>query len=410
MLFTVSCLLTLALALGAAKEPLFFRSELLFPPQSLHNHGSCVVETPKGALLAVWYRGSGERRADDVRLMGARLRSGDLKWSEPFLMHDTPGFPDTNPCLIVDPQRRLWLFWNTILDNNWESALLKSKVSRDYERDGAPRWQSESVIHLKPGDEFLRVVERDLERQWQPYLDAAATEQKEKLRAYLTEKRRMAATKLSVRLGWMTRPHPTILDGKRLLLPLYSDGFDFALMAMSDDWGATWSVSEPLVGPGNVQPSVVRRKDGTLVAYFRDNGPPPNRVMVSESKDSGLTWTLARDTELVDTGAGVEALVLKSGRWLLVNNDVENGRHSLAVTVSEDEGKTWAFKRHLERDEPGPDAGSYSYPSLIQARDGTIHVTYSYRPNKANAEKEGQGESIKHVRFNEAWLLEGRAK
>ena len=166
-------------------------------------------------------------------------------------------------------------------------------------------------------------------------------------------------------------------------------------------------MSEPLVGPGNVQPTIARRKDGTLIAFFRDNGPPPQRVMRSESKDEGMTWTLAKDIELPDPGAGVDVVVLKSGRWVLVNNDTEDGRHSLALTVSEDEGAHWSHKRHLEIDPvANADSGSYCYPSIIQARDGTIHVTYSYSPNRAHIAKEGKGESIKHATFNEAWLME----
>src|SRR5207249_1338274 len=74
---------------------------------------------------------------------------------------------------------------------------------------------------------------------------------------------------------------------------------------------------------------------------------------------------------------------------------------SLGVWVSEDEGKTWPHMRRLEHDAPGRDAGSYSYPSIIQAHDGTIHVTYSYSPpgHRRN------GESIKHAQFDEQWLL-----
>jgi predicted neuraminidase len=403
-----ACLLAMAALTPAAPngESPLFRSELIFPPHPQHNHGSCIVETPKGDLLVCWYRGSGERRADDVAVLGARLRRGAKKWSQPFVMADTLGFPDTNPCMVIDPQRRLWLLWCTILDNNWESALLKVKTSVDYERALEPRWKTESVLHIKPGPEFQQIVERDLYRQWEPYRHQGTPEEQQKLETYLAERLKMATVKLTVRLGWMTRVHPTII-GKRMILPLYSDGFDFSLMAFTDDGGTTWQVSEPLVGPGNVQPSVVPRKDGMLVAFFRDNGPPPQRVLVSESSDNGRTWTLARDTDVTDTGAGVEAIVLKSGRWLLVNNDVEQGRHRLSVSVSEDEGRTWPITRTLEDDAPGPDAGSYSYPSMIQAQDGTIHVTYSYRPNQTNRAREGEGESIKHVQFNEAWLLEG---
>ena len=42
----------------------------LFPPERWHNHGSCVVQLPDGQLLAVWFHGSGERKADDVRIEG----------------------------------------------------------------------------------------------------------------------------------------------------------------------------------------------------------------------------------------------------------------------------------------------------------------------------------------------------
>jgi BNR/Asp-box repeat. len=384
------------------------RGELLFPPDGLHNHGSCLVEVPDGRLLACWYRGSGECQADDVAIMGAwRLPSGS--WTKPFVMADTPGFPDLNPCMVLDPQKRLWLLSPVILNNRWESALMKYRISADYaQTSGPPRWQWQDVLPCKPGPEFPAVVARDLDRQWAPFRQQASPEKRKEINDFLVDVRlkSISADPLAVRLGWMTRAHPFVLDGKRLLVPLYSDRFAFSLMAYTDDGGATWRCSEPIVGPGNIQPSLARRRDGTLVAYFRDGGPPPRRVMVSESTDRGHTWSRVRDTDLPDPGAGLEVLVLASGRWLLVNNDTESGRHSLAVTVSEDEGRTWTRKRHLEHDAPGPRAGWYCYPSVLQARDGTIHVSYSYKPN-AGTNAEGRGESIKHVQFPEAWLLAG---
>ena len=386
----------------------FMRGELIFPPQSKHNHGSCIVECPNGDLLACWYNGSGERTADDVKIIGSRLRKGSDKWTEPFLMADTPGFPDCNACMVIDPRRRLWLFWPVILDNHWESALTLYKVSRDFQQAvGPPKWEQEKTLFLKPGPEFAAAVERDLDKQWDPAAQAAiAAGVEERLIAFLKRTHEDAKVTLKVRLGWMPRVHPFILDGKRLIVPLYSDRFDFSMMAITDDSGQTWTCSEPLVGPGNVQPSLALRKDGTLMAFFRDNGPPPHRVMVSESKDRGMKWSLARDIDLPNPGSGLEVLRLKSGRWLLIHNDPERGRHSLAVSLSEDEGRTWKIAQHLERDDrEGGGAGSYSYPSIIQAKDGSIHATYSYTPNAANAIREGKGESIKHVRFTEEWVM-----
>jgi predicted neuraminidase len=380
--------------------------ELIAPLETTHNHASCIVECPNGDILACWYRGSGERQADDVRIVGARLRRGRGRWSPVFEMADTPGFPDCNPCMIVDGSRRLWMFWPVILDNHWESALLKCRTSVDYEKPGPPKWEQERTLLLKPGPEFSTAMHRDLMKQAQPYLDRAEGTTKAKLQTLLESILKKADDKLATRLGWMPRAHP-LLDGRRLLLPLYSDGFDFSLVAYTDDDGATWQTSEPMVGPGNVQPTLAKRKDGTLVAFYRDNGPPPQRVMQSESKDGGRTWSLARDIDVPNPGAGLEVLVLRSGRWLLVNNPTERGRHALAIHVSEDEGRTWPTIRYLENDPPGSAAGSYSYPSILQARDRTIHVSYSYTPNRTGIEKEGRGESIKHVRFTESELLAG---
>src|SRR5262245_56958549 len=107
---------------GVAAESPFCDSELIFPLEHWHNHGSCIVQTPSGDLIICWFHGSGERRADDVKIEGARKRKG-LAWSNRFTMADTPGYPDTNCCLLLDPEGQLWLFWPTILANQWETAL-----------------------------------------------------------------------------------------------------------------------------------------------------------------------------------------------------------------------------------------------------------------------------------------------
>src|SRR5688500_2500794 len=335
-----------------------------------------VVELPNGDLFVCWFHGSGERTADDVVVRGARLRKGSTSWSAPFLLADTPGYPDTNATLFLDPRKRLWLMWPTILANEWHTALMKFKIATDHSGEGAPRWDVSDVLHVTPGDEFATTVNREVDRI------LASMPQDQRLTQYADRIKTNAADKLYRRLGWMTRAHPQVLDGTRLIVPLYSDGFSFSLMAISDDWGATWKTSTPLVGRGNIQPTLARKRDGTLVAYMRDNGPAPKRLMTSRSRDRGETWSPVEDTSLPNPGAGAEVLVLANGHWVLIYNDLERDRYSLAVSLSEDEGSTWAWTRHLERD---PDTastaeqrGQYHYPSIIQAADGTLHATYSY--------------------------------
>jgi predicted neuraminidase len=201
------------------------------------------------------------------------------------------------------------------------------------------------------------------------------------------------------RMGWFTRTHPLELPSGRILAPMYSDGYSYGIMAISDDRGYTWTASEPIVGDGGIQPSVVRKNDGTLVAYLRDNGPAPKRAQISYSKDDGVSWTQAADSELLNPGTSIEVVRLSNGHWLAVYNDLEAKRYSLVAALSDDEGKTWKWRRHLDGSPDKPVASEYHYPSVIQARDGAIHVTYSYFVP--------EGKSIKHVRLNEDWIKAG---
>src|SRR4029453_3637702 len=116
-------------------------------------------------------------------------------------------------------------------------------------------------------------------------LDRFPADLQPRLREYLETRRKNAADRYFNRMGWMPRVHPFIVDGKRLIVPLYSDGFDFSLMAISDDWGETWHTSTPLCSAGNIQPSIVPRRDGSLYTLMRDNGPAPKRLQQSESRD-----------------------------------------------------------------------------------------------------------------------------
>src|SRR3954464_5620115 len=113
---------------GKAEEP-FLEGEVIFPPEHWHCHASWIVEAPNGDFLVCWFQGSGERKSDDVKIEGGRLGKGKKTVCNRFVMADTPGFPDTNCSMFVDPEGRIWLIWPTILANTWESALLKLRIS-----------------------------------------------------------------------------------------------------------------------------------------------------------------------------------------------------------------------------------------------------------------------------------------
>ena len=388
---TIACLLglcaiRLTICSGAEPEP---RSELIFPLNAQHNHAPGIVELKNGDLLASWYRGSGERTADDVAVYGARLPKGESAWSPPFVMVDRPGFPDCNTCMFIDAQERLWLFWPTILANSWESCLTNYAVSTDYLSPGAPKWDREAVILLKPAD-FADEAERRLDKM----LAALPEKLSARAQSEIDDARKKLHDKLFQRLGWQPRCKPTVLPNGRVLLPLYSDTFSISIMAISDDQGRSWYASQPLLGFGNIQPSVLRRDDGTLVAYMRENGMT-GHVRICESHDDGLTWGEVGTSELVNPGSGLDGVRLRNGHWLLVTNDTRAGRNSLAVSLSTDEGRTWKATRHLEKQS----SGAFHYPAVIEGRDGLLHFVYSYFV-------EG-GKSMKHVAASEEWIAAG---
>ena len=136
--------------------------------------------------------------------------------------------------------------------------------------------------------------------------------------------------------------------------------------------------------------------------------------MTSSSSDRAATWSPVVDTAFPNPGSGAEVHALQDGHWVLIYNDLERGRYQLAVSLSDDEGRTWPWTRHLERDAASTDPqqlGEYHYPSIMQARDGTLHASYSYFLPIARAQRDAQDravrKSIKHAQFNEAWIREG---
>ena len=135
--------------------------------------------------------------------------------------------------------------------------------------------------------------------------------------------------------------------------------------------------------------------DGSIDAYMRDDGDEPGRVLISHSEDEGYSWSYAQKSDIPNPGASIEVIKLYSGRWLMVYNDVDDGRYSISAAISDDQGKSWKWQKNLEFLKNG----SFSYPSVIQAKDGLIHVTYSYH-------LPGRKRSIKHTALAEAWIMD----
>jgi hypothetical protein len=372
--------------------------------------------------------------------MGARLSKGDSLWSDTFLMADVPGFPDINPMMFVDKQQRLWLMWYPVLANQWETSIPMYRISNNYTSQGVPVWSWQDVLFVKPGDKtergiqpndrFVKGVQEQLTAYesyfkesllpsladtLQPILLAEWEKYKLKMDSLSKGKNMLRSGRmvqdgktnsqelgypLSVRMGWQTKNKPLIVKD-RLIVPLYSDGLDCSLFAITDNWGKTWQYSNPVLGGAGIQPTIAQKKDGTLVAYLRDNGPPPQRMQRTESSDNGLSWSIAKDDILPNPGAGFDMVTLKNSDWAMVYNHTEEGRHNLELAISKDEGKSWRWRKSLENDTRGEKATASHYPAIIEGSDDRIHIVYSYHHNDKNG---GPHKTIKYATFRPDWI------
>jgi predicted neuraminidase len=316
-----------------------FQAEFIFEPcQSLPmNHGSMLAEMPDGDILCAWYAGS-EEGARDVKIYAARLAKGSRAWSEPEVIADTADRSEGNPMLFVDDKGKVWLYFVTIHGLGWSMAKMKYAVSEDGGRTFGP----------------VKLF-RD-------------------------------------NYGWMTRNHILRLESGTLLMPLYHESLRYSFFMRSTDGGETWQKAGRIKSrPGNLQPAIVELDEGTVLALMRTWGNN-GKTWRAMSKDEGLTWSEAVEINIKNPRSATDMVRLSNGHLVIAFNNSTDRRTPLTVALSEDEGKTWPYLRDLETDE-----GRFSYPSLIQASDGMIHITYTYRRI-----------TIKHAVFPENWIQEER--
>ena len=143
--------------------------------------------------------------------------------------------------------------------------------------------------------------------------------------------------------------------------------------SMTRDLGQTWEKTAPLNDGEEfhaIQPTILSHPGGKLQALCRTR---EGCISTLSSEDQGKTWSKMERTSLPNPNSGIDAVTLADGRHALVYNPVTKGRSPLVLGISSD-GKEWKQVHTLE-DQPG----EYSYPAIIQAKDGTIHITYTWK-------------------------------
>jgi predicted neuraminidase len=174
---------------------------------------------------------------------------------------------------------------------------------------------------------------------------------------------------------------PIQLPNGDVLVPSSSehDGWRIHFDRISDP-GQNWEHMGPVNDSTRfsaIQPSLLTHENGRIQALSRSR---QGKILESWSNDGGRTWTALTETPLPNPNSGIDAVTLADGRQLLVYNHatIPEGssggpRSPLNVAISVD-GVTWQAALTLE-DAPG----EYSYPAVIQAADGLVHITYTWK-------------------------------
>jgi len=290
-------------------------------------HASTLAETPEG-IVAAWFGGTHEKHKD-VGIWLSRLEGG--RWTAPVEVADgvqdpTLRYPTWNPVLFQMPGKELLLFYKVgPSPSEWWGMLKRST-------DGGRSWS--------------------------------------------------AAERLPDGILGPIKNKPVLLADGTLLCPTSSEHEGWRVhFEMTTDAGRTWTRTSAINDGrafGAIQPSILFTRDGRLQVLCRSqNGV----VLQAFSSDKGRTWTPLERTPLPNPNSGTDAVTLRDGRQLLVYNHVTKrsrqwggSRSPLNIAVSDD-GRSWT-SFHVLEDEPRME---FSYPAVIQASDGRIHVTYTWK-------------------------------
>ena len=306
-----------------AAESAVVSSEFIYETAPFPQCHASTLEFSGDTLVAAWFGGTREKDPD-VGIWLARREDG--KWTAPVEVANG----------VQSPEKR-HPTWNPVLFQPKEGPLLLFyKVGPDPES-----WWG-----------MLR-TSTDHGRTWSD------------------------AVKLPDGFAGPIKNKPVQLADGAILCPSSSEDQGWRVfMETTRDLGKTWTTAGPLndgKAIGAIQPSILFLPKGELLAIGRTQN---QHLFEVRSPDGGKTWGDMKLNALPNPNSGTDAVTLQDGRHLLVYNHVAGDwgkRTPLNIAISTD-GAVWQAAAVLE-DKPG----EYSYPAVVQAPDGQVHITYTWK-------------------------------
>lgn len=279
-------------------------------------HASTMAETPEG-LVAAWFGGTHENNPD-VEIWFSRKLNG--KWTAPVsvangIQHKNKRYPTWNPVLYQVPNGPLMLFYKVGID--------------------VPRWWG------------MVTLSHDNGKTWS------------------------TPTRLPEDVYGPIKNKPVLLKNGTLICPSSTEDNGWRLqMELTTDFGKTWEVVKLKYRFNVIQASVLTHSDGSLQVLCRTR---ESHLAESWSYDHGKTWTDLQLTSLPNPNSGTDAVTLQDGTHVLIYNHTKSGRTPLNIAMSKD-GKQWRALHVLEKQ-----PGEYSYPAVIQSKNGDVHFSYTWK-------------------------------
>jgi len=332
----------------AATAPTLPVGEFIFQPGSTSfpsSHASTIVELKNGDLMAAWFGGTHER-APDVAIWGARCVK-DV-WSAPVELEREKDMPSWNPVLFHTKDGTLWLYYKVGPSPGEWSAR------RAFSNDEGLTWSKPEQLPagllgpirakplVLPDGTIVSGTSFEAYKTWAAWVERSTDGGKTWAK--------IGPITISPAVDEAETPAPDPKPG--------DPGFD------AKSKGTRHTV-------GIIQPSIVSLGGSHLRMYARSQ-TLVSKIAVADSMDDGVTWTQARFLNLPNNNSGIDAVRLRDGRIVLIFNDTTRGRSPLNLAVSRD-GEHFRIFATLENT-----PGEFSYPALIQAKDGDLLMTYTW--------------------------------